>query len=186
MFRSDADRVYPCTGTCFRRACTHTTPRAPLTRPRTSPFKTTRRGAVAFVALGARAVTGGGQAWASRDDDGRLAIAAWNGTLDHTTWDGDRALARDVTLVLEGLPAGGWSLRHHRVDEDHSNIRRTWDALGGGDWPDDAGWARLHEADRLEPLDPERDLRTADDGRVELSFAMPMPSLSLIELVPRC
>jgi xylan 1,4-beta-xylosidase len=124
------------------------------------------------------------EAWASRSDDGRIAVALWNGTLDQTKWDGDPALARDTTLTLTGLPAGSWTLRHHRVDEDHSNVRRAWEALGGGDWPDEAGWATLRDADRLEALEPERTVRTEEGGRVELAFALPMPSLSLVELVP--
>ena len=124
------------------------------------------------------------EAWASRADDGRIAIAVWNGTLDQTKQDGDAALARDVTLRMTGLPAGSWTVRHHRVDEDHSNVRRAWDALGGSDWPDEAGWATLRDADRLEALEPERSIRTEAGGRLELAFAMPMPSLSLVELVP--
>jgi xylan 1,4-beta-xylosidase len=124
------------------------------------------------------------EAWASRADDGRIAVALWNGTLDQTKWDGDAALARDVTLRLDGLPAGAWTVRHHRVDEDHSNVRRAWEAMGGGDWPDDDAWLALHDADRLDGLEPDWSATTGADGRLELTFAMPMPSLSLVELVP--
>jgi xylan 1,4-beta-xylosidase len=124
------------------------------------------------------------EAWASRADDGRIAVALWNGTLDQSKSGGDAALTRDVTLRLTGLPAGSWTVRHHRVDEDHSNVRRAWEALGGGDWPDEAGWATLRDADRLETLEPERTVRTEAGGSLELAFAMPMPSLSLVELVP--
>ena len=124
------------------------------------------------------------EAWASRARDGRIAVALWNGTLDQTKWDGDPALARDVTLELEGLAPGTWTVRHHRVDEDHSNVRRAWEALGGGDWPDEAGWTTLRDADRLDTLDPDRTAQVPDDGRLRLDFAMPMPSMSLVELVP--
>jgi xylan 1,4-beta-xylosidase len=86
-------------------------------------------------------------------------------------------------MEVRGLAAGAYELRHHRVDADHSNILRTWERLGRPDWPDDAGWARLHEADRLETLEPVRQVR-AEAGRVDLAFDLPMPSISLIELVP--
>jgi xylan 1,4-beta-xylosidase len=130
---------------------------------------------------------GGGslvEAWASRGDDGRVAVALWNGTLDQGKWGGDELLARDVTLGVEGLAPGHWAVRHHRVDERHSNIRRAWEARGGGDWPDAAGWAALREADALDRLEPDRNVQVRDGGRIELAFAMPMPSLSLVELLP--
>jgi xylan 1,4-beta-xylosidase len=129
---------------------------------------------------------GGGslvQARASCDAGGRVAIAAWNGTLDRTKADGERVLYRSVTLDIGGLPRGSYELRHHRVDVDHSNIVRTWEQLGRPDWPDDAGWQRLHGADRLDTLEAPRRVRPTE-GRLELDFELPMPAVSLIELVP--
>ena len=46
------------------------------------------------------------EAWASRDPDGRVAIAAWNGTLDQSKAAGDPALDRRVTLVGRGAHVG--------------------------------------------------------------------------------
>ncbi len=123
------------------------------------------------------------EAWASGDPDGRVAIAVWNGTLDSSKWTGVRALGRSVTLRVEGLRAGTYELRHHRVDARHSNIVRTWTRLGRPDWPDDAGWTRLREADNLQTLGPRRRVR-ADGGCLELEFNLPMPAMSLVELVP--
>jgi len=124
------------------------------------------------------------EAWASRDEDGRVAIALWNGTLDQGKWGGDPLLGREVTLRVEGLPAGNRTVRHHRVDETHSNIRRAWEALGAPVWPDEAGWAALREADALERLEPDRAITVGADGTVEVAFELPMPSLSLVELLP--
>lgn len=123
------------------------------------------------------------EAWATRDPDGRLAIAVWNGTLDRTKSAGDAALDRTVSLRLGGLGAGRYTLRHQRVDADHSNIVRTWGQLGKPDWPDAAGWQRLREADRLELLEPPRSVH-AERGRLELAFELPMPAMSLVELLP--
>ncbi len=123
------------------------------------------------------------EAWASSDPDGRVAIAAWNGTLDQSGAAGDRALDRSVTLAVEGVPPGDYDVRHHRVDARHSNIARTWARLGRPVWPDEAGWARLRAADHLEMLGPPRRL-TTDGRRLQLEFDLPMPSMSLVELVP--
>ncbi|HEX2755555.1 MAG TPA: glycosyl hydrolase [Candidatus Limnocylindrales bacterium] len=123
------------------------------------------------------------EAWASADPDGRVAIAVWSGTLDQTRADGEVALDRSISLTIRGLGAATYQLRHHRVDTLHSNIVRTWEDVGRPDWPDADGWARLRAADRLETLGPTRAV-AVDGGRLELAFDLPMPAMSLIELVP--
>jgi len=123
------------------------------------------------------------EAWASGDPDGRVAIAVWNGTLNQSKGAGVRALDRSVTLRVEGLRRGTYQLRHHRVDARHSNIVRTWKRLGRPDWPDEAGWTRLRAADNLQVLGRPRRVR-ADQGCLELEFKLPMPAVSLVELVP--
>jgi xylan 1,4-beta-xylosidase len=123
------------------------------------------------------------EAWASGDADGRVAIAVWNGTLDQSKGASVRALGRAITLEVEGLRSRAFELRHYRVDARHSNIVRTWKRLGRPDWPDDAGWVHLRSADHLETLGRPRRVR-ADRGRLELEFNLPMPGISLVELVP--
>jgi len=122
------------------------------------------------------------EAWATRDPDGRLAIALWNGTIDQSKAAGDALLDRHVSLRVGGLAFGtSWRVRHRRVDAGHSNIASHWE---GGDWPDADGWNRLRAADRLEDLEPERSVRAGPDGQLELEFDLPMPSVSFVELLP--
>ena len=124
------------------------------------------------------------QAIGSRDDEGRVTILAWNGTVDVSKANGDAQLARDVSLVVEGLGAPAYRLLHRRLDQDHSNLVQSWDEIGrGADWPDDTQWTALAERDRLEELGPPRTL-PADGGRLRLDVELPMPSISLIELAP--
>jgi xylan 1,4-beta-xylosidase len=123
------------------------------------------------------------ETWASADADGRVAIATWNGTLDRQNIDRNGALDRSVMLEIDGLRPGTYELRHQRIDAEHSNIVRSWERLGKPDWPDDAGWTQLRAADRLEDLEPAQQVRPAQ-GRLELTFELPMPAVSLIELVP--
>jgi xylan 1,4-beta-xylosidase len=112
-----------------------------------------------------------------------VAIAIWNGTLDQSKTGGDARLGREVRLAIDGLPDHAYTLRHRRVDLDHSNIQAVWAADHGGDWPDDAGWARLRAADRLEDFERERRIEVTRGG-LDLDFDLPMPAVSLIELVP--
>lgn len=123
------------------------------------------------------------EAWVSRHRPGRLSIAIWNGTLDQSKTGGDPRLARDVRLAVRGLPAGRANVRHFRVDATHSNVSATWADLGSGDWPNKAGWLRLREADRLEELEMPRSVAIRRGGHLELEFELPMPGISLVEVL---
>ena len=125
------------------------------------------------------------EAWGSRDPDGgRVAVALWNVTLDQTRSTGEPLLDRRVALRVEGLAAAAYEVRHLRVDLERSNIAAVWEAMSGGaDWPDEGQWAALREANRLEELEPARRVEP-ESGVVELAFDLPMPSVSLVELVP--
>ena len=124
------------------------------------------------------------QAIGSRDEEGRIAIVAWNGTVDVTKAGGAPLLDRSATLRLGGLDRDRYRLRHRRLDETRSNLVASWAKVGAGaDWPDDAQWQQLGAENRLEELEPER-LVEAASGSIELVFELPMPSVSLIELTP--
>ena len=124
------------------------------------------------------------QAIGSRAPDGRVTLVAWNGTVDVSKAEGAPLLDRAVTLAIGGLAAATYRVHHWRIDATHSNVLRAWREVGGGaDWPDGAEWDELASRDRLELLEPEHRLATAD-GTLELSFDLPMPAVSLVELVP--
>jgi xylan 1,4-beta-xylosidase len=116
--------------------------------------------------------------------DRDIALVVWNGTADVTKSGGEPLLDRDVDLTVTGLPDGRYELRHRRLDEHHSNLNRAWDRLSGGrDWPDEAGWTELRRSDRLFDLEPPAEIEVSD-GSVTVSFPLPMPAVSLIELIP--
>jgi len=124
------------------------------------------------------------EAWASRDPGGRVAVATWNGTPDQSKAAGAADLGRSITLVVEGLAVGPYELRHQRVDADHSNIVAAWERLGRPAWPTADGWATLHAADHLEDLVAPSRVVADDEGRITIVFDLPMPAMSLVELVP--
>jgi xylan 1,4-beta-xylosidase len=121
---------------------------------------------------------------ASIDSDATLAIVVWNGTVDVTKSGGDQRLDRDVEVTVTDLAAAAYRVRHRRVDEDHSNLNATWSRVSAGrPWPDDAGWRTLIAEDHLADVVPPRDVEPVN-GSIHLQFALPMPAVSLIELVP--
>jgi xylan 1,4-beta-xylosidase len=116
-----------------------------------------------------------------------VKVLAWNMTLDQNKAAGDPALDRDVTLSVQGLrPGSTYRLTHHRVDAAHSNVAGRWGALRDGDqaWPTETQWEELRQADRLEQLEPEREVTAGPDGAVTVTFALPMPGISGLALTP--
>jgi xylan 1,4-beta-xylosidase len=125
------------------------------------------------------------EALAARGDDGRISILVWNVALDQRTAGSN--LHRQVRVRV-GVPAGVChTVRHYRIDADHSNIAGVWESMSGGGrrtaWPDDKQWALLREANTLDELVPAT-LAAGADGSLEFTFDLPMPSVSCLELVP--
>ncbi len=124
---------------------------------------------------------------AASTDAGEVSVLLWNLTLDQTKAAGSPALGRDVEVEVRGLAAGSsYTLRHDRVDEDHSNVASVWASLRepGQAWPDDAQWETLREADRLARLEPDRVVTADPSGVVKVDVVLPMPSISQLTLVP--
>ncbi len=121
---------------------------------------------------------------AARDGEG-VGVLVWNSSLDQSRIPADELLARDVTLTVDGLADGSYRVSHWRVDEAHSNVFAAWRDLGGADrdWPEGAEWDQLRVADELVELEPERTL-DAVEGAVTVSFALPQPGISFVELRP--
>ena len=127
------------------------------------------------------------QAWPSADPDtGRVAVVVWNGTLDQGVLDlpAQRArLRRQVTVRLTGLTARRYRLHHRRLDDGTSNLAATARRLGVTDWPDEAQWLALRAADRLAELPGPVEV-SPSDGEVVLPVDLPLPAISLLELIP--
>ncbi len=127
------------------------------------------------------------EALATTDADGCVSVLTWNLTLDQTKAAGSPELARRVRLEVRGLTAGAsYRLHHDRVDDDHSDIAAVWGRLreDGQAWPTEEQWAVLRDADRLDHLEPDREVRAGGDGTVVVECDLPMPAMSFITLTP--
>ncbi len=115
----------------------------------------------------------------------QTTVLVWNLTLDQTKAAGSDELGRQVTVEVSGLAAGTtYTLRHERVDQHHSNVAAVWGRLrqDGQDWPDEAQWAQLRAADRLDEAEPERAVVADGEGVVRVQVDLPMPAMSLLTL----
>ena len=133
-------------------------------------------------------VTGDGagglvEALAARHDDGCIGILVWNGTLDQSKTAGDAELDRRVRVRVEVTPGRSYTVRHYRVDAEHSNITAAWTWLrDGAAWPDEGQWQALRALNTLDELcAPER---VSARATPEFTFDLPMPGISYLELVP--
>jgi xylan 1,4-beta-xylosidase len=123
------------------------------------------------------------EALAARGTGGRIGILVWNAPLDQHHIGGDPQLDRAIRLRVK-VDGPGYTVTHHRIDARHSNIVAVWDRLrGGADWPDDAQWRLLASANVLEELTPSVHITPAG-GELALDYALPMPAVSYLELVP--
>jgi xylan 1,4-beta-xylosidase len=125
------------------------------------------------------------EALAARHDDGRVGVLVWNVTLDQGKIGGDPLLDRRVRLRVAVSPGVSYAVRHYRIDAGHSNIVPFWERMRrGAAWPSDTQWAVLRELNTLDELGPPTRRAAGGDGALELSFELPMPGVSYLELVP--
>jgi xylan 1,4-beta-xylosidase len=125
------------------------------------------------------------QALAARHDDGRIGILVWNVTLDQGKIAGEPLLDRLIQLRVSVPPGVSYTVRHYRIDEEHSNIVPAWERMrGSAPWPCEQQWAVLRDRNTLDELMPPASGKANPDGVLELAFDLPMPGVSGLELVP--
>jgi xylan 1,4-beta-xylosidase len=108
-----------------------------------------------------------------------VSVLVWRHADDQYAAD---AAAREVDLNIERLPfAGPVHVRHWRIDARHSNSHSAWRALGRPQDPSEGQLRAIKERQGLELLEPEREIVVAS-GRATLTVALPLPSVSLLEI----
>jgi len=117
------------------------------------------------------------QTWASRHQNGRLAVLLWASTLDQSKRNGDHALARHIRLTIAG--AAGRPVTVTRLDRDHGDITTLAAALGVAEWPTDEQWTALRAVDSLtaEPA-----TAAAHGADAVLDLHLPQPGAVLVEV----
>jgi xylan 1,4-beta-xylosidase len=90
----------------------------------------------------------------------------------------------DVRLHIEGLPfTGAVRVHHARIDARHSNSHAVWRALGSPQDPSDDQLRAIRDRQGLERFGPEQ-TETVRNGALSLRIALPLPSVSLVEITP--
>ncbi len=89
--------------------------------------------------------------------------------------------AAPIELAISGLPPGRMLMQHFRVDDGHSNSYEAWKKMGSPAQPSPEQYAQLEAAGQLQSLGSPRWLHSSD-GRVRLTFDLPLHGVSLILL----
>jgi xylan 1,4-beta-xylosidase len=136
-------------------------------------------------------------AWSlSRLDDGDTGMPEEVDALATTGRDGVKVLvwrhaddqyatdprATAVTVRLDRLPFGGGArVSHWRIDGAHSNSHTVWRALGSPQDPPEGDLLAIQARQELERLEPDQTVAVRD-GALTLRLALPLPSVSLLEI----
>ncbi len=124
------------------------------------------------------------RALASQSDGQNVQILVTNATYDQSKALGSTVLSRRVELEVRGLrPCRRYRVSHARVDNDHAGAFGEWRRLGSPRAPTDDQLAKIRAADHLEDLVPPIDVFADSGGAIHSSFDLPMPGLSLLELL---
>jgi len=119
-------------------------------------------------------------ALATRGRDG-VKVLVWRHADDQYAAD-SRETA--ITLRIEHLPFGGSTrVSHWRIDAAHSNSHTAWRARGAPQDPSSDELHAIQSRQELERLEPDQTVAVRD-GTLTLQVALPLPSVSLLEIRP--
>jgi xylan 1,4-beta-xylosidase len=106
----------------------------------------------------------------------RLAVMAW-----HYHDDDLPGPAAAVEMTLKSLPgaAAGATLRHYRIDGEHSNAYTAWLAMGSPQKPTAEQYAKLEAAGRLATLGDPAPL-PLENGSAVVRLTLPRQAVSLL------
>jgi xylan 1,4-beta-xylosidase len=94
------------------------------------------------------------------------------------TWETETSYP--IEFAAEKIPfAGPYRITHYRIDKNHSNAYAEWVRQGRPDFPAGGQYDAIKAKDGLELVEPVRTV-VPIDGKVKLSFELPVKSVSLI------
>lgn len=105
-----------------------------------------------------------------------VAVLVWNYHDDDIIDAGS-----PVELALSGIPARSATVRHYRIDQEHSNSYTAWKRMGSPASPSAAQVAALQKASGLAQL-AEPSTVTVRDGVATLQMQLPRQAVSLLVL----
>jgi xylan 1,4-beta-xylosidase len=116
----------------------------------------------------------------AKSPDGLVTALVWRHDDDQHR---SEQAERPVRVTIRGLGSEPILVRQWRIDSAHGNTYQAWQALGAPDYPSQAEIEQVADVGRLRQFEPER-LELPSDGEVALDLSLPLPAVSLLELIP--
>lgn len=113
-------------------------------------------------------------------DDGRITCLVW-----HYHDDDLPGPDADIELTINGIadaPDGTCSVKHWRIDQEHSNAFSEWQRMGSPAAPTTEQFAQLEKAGKLAALKDVPATVFVKDSRATLRFTLPRQGVSLTEI----
>lgn len=104
------------------------------------------------------------------------AVLLWNYHDDNVP-----APATPVSVQIKGIPGKQVTLRHYRIDNEHSNSYEVWKKMGSPQNPTAAQIAQLEKAGQLQEMAKPVKVPLTDQTAT-LTFALPRQGVSLLQL----
>jgi xylan 1,4-beta-xylosidase len=101
----------------------------------------------------------------------------------HDDWDRTGEVEVELEVENSSFTGDGLTLQHYRVDAAHSNAYAEWVRQGRPMYPVAGQYAAIKARDGLELVEPPRKILLMD-GKVKLSFKLPLHGISLLILSP--
>ena len=104
----------------------------------------------------------------------------------HDDWDRKEEVEVELEVKNLPFPSDDLWLRHYRIDATHSNAYDEWVRQGKPMYPAAGQYTAIKARDGLELLEPPQKVLLMD-GKVKLSFRLPVHGISLLVVSPgRC
>jgi len=114
---------------------------------------------------------------ASVSGDGSIQVLVYS---HHDDWDIEKEY--DVELDICNISTmENASIRHYRIDKEHSNAYTEWKRQGSPKYPSKEQYEAIKGKDGLELFEPDKNIRVID-GKIKVEFKMPTHAVSLIEI----
>jgi xylan 1,4-beta-xylosidase len=113
-------------------------------------------------------------------DDNLISIMLWHQTDE---WWQEGSCFVDV--LINHIPFSGTAtLRHFRIDKDHSNAHSTWIAEGSPQTPSLDQVKKIKSHQTLELLNEPQLIHIESSGKLKFSFQLPLFGTSLLQISP--
>jgi L-iduronidase len=113
---------------------------------------------------------------ATRRGDAQVAVLIYH-SRDQIMSSGEE----HIELQFNNVPFERGMLTHYRIDAEHGDPFKVWEAMGAPRYPSPEQYAEMRRHQELAMLDAPQEV-IIKDGTLSLSFDLPLPSVSLVLL----